>query len=250
MTDPYTTDLIISNTLGGYSGTPSPQNFAPIQILTTISIPIDVTSTGNTFTNSQAKQFGGHIYISNLNEMSDTTFTESGSTYTRGIAWNGGAIYCKYCTKVLITDATFEGNYGKVGGALNFYYDTSSTNTLDLTITTTIFTENKSFGVAGAICINEAATASIYYTNAIIHLTSVTATNNIAAHTVDSTPASTTGYGGFMQIVALSYSIVISDGTYKANSGYKGGSLYLQSFKNTYYTSSLQFMDGVSFQQS
>ena len=64
-----------------------------------------MTSTSNTFLNSDVKYQGGFMSITNT-IIGKSSFTESGSTYSYGVAIYGGAIYMNYVTTIIISGST------------------------------------------------------------------------------------------------------------------------------------------------
>jgi hypothetical protein len=66
-----------------------------------------VKSISNTFKNGLGKGYGGFIGIENPVSGTIAEFTDDSSTFSDGLALNGGAISCRGCTKLVFTDTIF-----------------------------------------------------------------------------------------------------------------------------------------------
>lgn len=193
------------------------------------------------------------MYIANFDILSTTTFSDNGSTFTNGMAATGGVVYCTYCSNITLTGGTFTNNYANEGGA--FYIDFSgmgATGTTTISATSTTFINNAALGDGGVFYISQGSDKTMYLYPTIT-LTSLTATNNIAGLSIASGSALSNlmlGQGGVVWLDVESFSLTVSGGTYKANSGDYGGCFYLKSTYNTDYTSQVTLQNSAKFTQT
>ena len=107
---------------------------------------VTVASTDNTFAECFICQEGGAWTLKDVKDtVAGVAFVESGSSYLRNAAINGGAIKCDGCTISSMTGATFQENSANSGGTILFDNDATAT------ISRTEITDSNSYGDGGAV---------------------------------------------------------------------------------------------------
>lgn len=106
----------------------------------------------------------GYLKNGVVDSTSYLIFSDTGSTYSNGIAGYGGAVYCLHCTSITFTKCTFTLNQGLNGAAIFLDYDNgalSKYTETKLTLTSNVIMTNYAYFGGAFLSASETSYASL-----------------------------------------------------------------------------------------